>query len=78
MAQSKTADEKLDFVVNLLTTLDDVCFDDKSNCIQGSLGKRSILSFDEIEKQLESFDIDTSDNDSIRNILVIPLTSTNI
>lgn len=78
MAQSKTADEKLDFVVNLLTTLDDVRFDDKSNCIQGSLGKRSILSFDEIEKQLELFDIDTSDNDSIRNILVIPLTSTNI
>lgn len=78
MAQSRTANEKLDFVVNLLTMLDDARFDDKSNSIQGSLGKQSILSFDEIEKQLELFDIDTFDNDSIRNILVIPLTSTNI
>lgn len=78
MAQSNTADEKLNFVVNLLTMLDNVCFDEPSNSIQGSLGKRSTLSFDEIEKQLESFDIDTSDNDSVRGILVIPLTSTNI
>lgn len=78
MAQSNTGNEKLDFVVNLLTMLDGVRFDEKSNCIQGSLGKRSNLSFKEIENQLESFDIDTSDNDSVRNILVIPLTSTNI
>ncbi|MBD3841881.1 hypothetical protein [Acinetobacter junii] len=78
MAQSTTADEKLDFVVNLLTMLDGVCFDEKSNCIHGSLGKRSTLSFDEIEKQLESFDIDTSDNDSVKSLLVISLTSTNI
>ncbi|RPE28322.1 hypothetical protein EC846_2768 [Acinetobacter sp. BIGb0102] len=78
MAQSGTADERLDFVVNLLTMLDSVCFDEQSNCIQGCLGKRSGLSFFEIEKKLESFDIDTSDNDSTKNILVIPLTSTNI
>lgn len=78
MVQSKAADEKLNFVVNLLTTLDEVCFDDKSNCIQGRLGRRSALNFDDIEQQLEFFDIDTSDNNSARGILVIPLTSTNI
>lgn len=78
MAQSNTVDEKLDFIVNLLTMLDGIRFDEESNCVQGSLGKRSSLSFEEIENQLESFDIDTSDNDLVKNIFVIPLTSTNI
>jgi hypothetical protein len=78
MAQLNAMDEKLDFIVNLLTMLDSVRFDEKSNCIQGNLGKRSNLSFEEIDTKLESFDIDTSDNDAVENIIVIPLTSTNI
>lgn len=78
MTQSNLADEKIDFIVDLLTMLDCVCFNEQSNRIQGSLSKTTSSSFEELNKKLEHFDIDNSDNDFEKNLFVIPLTSTNV
>lgn len=78
MTQSGIADEKLDFVVNLLTTLDNICFDESSNSISGYIGLRTLSSFDQIQDQLEKNDIDNSDNERKSGRIVISLTGTNV
>ncbi|MFK4049523.1 hypothetical protein [Acinetobacter venetianus] len=78
MTQSNIADEKLDFVVNLLTMLDNICFEESSNVVSGYIGTRTVLSFDQIQDQMESLDIDSSDNDRTSGKIIVPLTGTNV
>lgn len=78
MNQSNKADKKLDFVINILTSLDNICFDVDSNSISGNISNRLSLSFDEIQAQFNFFEIDNSDNDKGSQIIVVPLTGTNV
>jgi len=50
----------------------------ESNSITGYLSKRSDLSFENIQEQLESFGLDTSDNERKTGKIIVPLTGTNI
>lgn len=78
MTQTIKAERKFDFVINLLTSLDNICFEMESNSITGYLSKRSDLSFENIQEQLESFGLDTSDNERKTGKIIVPLTGTNI
>ncbi len=78
MNQFFQADEKLNFVVSLLTTLDKISFEKDSNSISGIISNRTSFQFDEIQKQLNFFGIDNTDNDRKTKKIVIPLTGTNI
>ncbi|EXR63366.1 MULTISPECIES: hypothetical protein [Acinetobacter calcoaceticus/baumannii complex] len=78
MTQTIKVERKFDFVINLLTSLDNICFEMESNSITGYLSKRSDLSFENIQEQLESFGLDTSDNERKTGKIIVPLTGTNI
>ncbi|AUM27076.1 MULTISPECIES: hypothetical protein [Acinetobacter calcoaceticus/baumannii complex] len=78
MNQTFKAEDKFDFVINLLTSLDNICFESESNSISGTITKRSPFSFESIHDQLENFEIDTSDNDQSIGKILVPLTGTNI
>jgi len=78
MNQTFKAEDKFDFVINLLTSLDNICFESESNSISGTITKRSPFSFESIHDQLENFEIDTSDNDKSIGKILVPLTGTNI
>ena len=78
MTQTIKVERKFDFVINLLTSLDNICFEMESNSITGYLSKRSDLSFENIQEQLESFGLDTSDNERQTGKIIVPLTGTNI
>lgn len=78
MTQTIKAKEKFDFVIDLLTSLDNICFEIESNSILGYLGKRTNQSFEQIQEQLESFGLDTSDNEKKTGKITVPLTGTNI
>lgn len=78
MNQFFQADEKLNFVVSLLTTLDKISFEKDSNSISGIISNRTSFQFDEIQEQLNFFGIDNTDNDRKTKKIVIPLTGTNI
>lgn len=71
-------EEKFDFVINLLTSLDNINFEIESNSITGYLSKRTDQSFDQLQIQLESFGLDTSDNEQKTRKITVPLTGTNI
>ncbi|MCU4328783.1 hypothetical protein KTG55_03110 [Acinetobacter pittii] len=78
MNQTFKAEDKFDFVINLLTSLDNICFESESNSISGTITKRNPFSFEAIRDQLENFEIDTSDNDQSTGKILVPLTGTNI
>ncbi len=78
MTQTIKVERKFDFVINLLTSLDNICFEMESNSITGYLSKRSDLSFENIQEQLESLGLDTSDNERKTGKIIVPLTGTNI
>lgn len=80
MNQSLEADKKLDFVINLLTSLDNICFENHSNSVYGKINpnSRSLYSFEDIQVQLDNFGIDDSDNDKDTNKIVLPLTGTSV
>lgn len=78
MSQLIKANEKLDFVINLLTSLDNIRFEIESNSIFGNLSKRSDQSYEQIQKQLQSYDFDTTDNEEASRLITVPLTGTNI
>ncbi len=78
MTQLIKANEKLDFVINLLTSLDNIRFEIESNSIFGNLSKRSNQSYEHIQKQLQFYDFDTTDNEEVSRLITVPLTGTNI
>lgn len=78
MTQTIKAGDKFNFVINILTSLDDICFEFESNSITGYLSKRSNQSFEDLQDQLEFFGLDTSDNEKKTGKITIPLTGTNV
>lgn len=78
MTQSIKAEDKLNFVIDLLTSLDNIIFEGDSNSVSGYITHRTDKSFDCLQILLENLGIDTSDNDKKSGKIFVPLTGTNI
>lgn len=69
---------KLDFVIDLITTLDNVEYQSEDKVFVGNIGLSSLYTFQEIHDYCIQFDIDDSESDASTKKIVIPITSTGV